>query len=95
MADLHGFMNVTRQEAERRPVEERVQDWKEVYPGGPGHALLPIITDQASRCMDCGVPFCHTGCPLGNLIPDWNDLIWRDEWREALSCLQTTNNFPE
>ena len=73
MADLHGFMNVTRQEAERRPVEERVQDWKEVYPGGPGHALLPIITDQASRCMDCGVPFCHTGCPLGNLIPDWND----------------------
>ena len=69
MADLHGFMNVTRQEAERRPVEERVQDWKEVYPGGPGHALLPIITDQASRCMDCGVPFCHTGCPLGNLIP--------------------------
>lgn len=93
MADLHGFMNVTRQEAERRPVEERVQDWKEVYPGGPGHALLPIITDQASRCMDCGVPFCHTGCPLGNLIPDWNDLIWRDEWREALSCLQTTNNF--
>lgn len=95
MADPRGFIKVPRQVADRRPVEERVQDWQEVYPVSPGHALLPIITEQASRCMDCGIPFCHTGCPLGNLIPEWNDLIWRDEWREALDRLHSTNNFPE
>jgi glutamate synthase (NADPH/NADH) small chain len=76
-------------------VDERVQDWQEVYPGGLATALAPIITDQASRCMDCGVPFCHFGCPLGNLIPEWNDLVWRGDWREALSRLHQTNNFPE
>jgi len=76
-------------------VQERVKDWNEVYPGGPGKALLPIITEQAGRCMDCGVPFCHNGCPLGNLIPEWNDLVWREDWEEALERLHATNNFPE
>ncbi|AZZ42085.1 glutamate synthase subunit beta [Acidipropionibacterium jensenii] len=95
MADPRGFIKYPREVAERRPVDERLEDWKEVYPGTPGHALLPIITDQAARCMDCGIPFCHSGCPLGNLIPEWNDLIWRDEWRDALERLHATNNFPE
>jgi len=76
-------------------VQERVKDWNEVYPGGPGKALLPIITEQAGRCMDCGIPFCHNGCPLGNLIPEWNDLVWREDWEEALERLHATNNFPE
>ena len=74
---------------------ERIHDWKEVYPGTPGRALLPIISEQAGRCMDCGIPFCHTGCPLGNLIPEWNDLVWRRDWDEALERLHATNNFPE
>ncbi|HSO68073.1 MAG TPA: glutamate synthase subunit beta [Arachnia sp.] len=95
MADPKGFMTTPRQVAERRPVEERVHDWKEVYPGTPGKALLPIISQQAGRCMDCGIPFCHNGCPLGNLIPEWNDLVWRDEWQAALDRLHATNNFPE
>ncbi len=95
MADPRGFMKSPRAVAARRPVEERVTDWKEVYPESPGRALLPIIQTQAGRCMDCGIPFCHTGCPLGNLIPEWNDLIWRDEWRGALDRLHATNNFPE
>jgi glutamate synthase (NADPH/NADH) small chain len=76
-------------------VEERIHDWQEVYPGGPGKALLPIITEQAGRCMDCGIPFCHQGCPLGNLIPEWNDLVWRNDWDEAIDRLHATNNFPE
>lgn len=95
MADPKGFMTTERQVAERRPVDERVQDWAEVYPGTPGRALLPIIDKQAGRCMDCGIPFCHSGCPLGNLIPDWNDMIWRDDWAGALERLHATNNFPE
>ena len=95
MADPRGFMTTERQVAERRPVDERVHDWNEVYPGGPGRALLPIISQQAGRCMDCGIPFCHTGCPLGNLIPEWNDLVWRDDWEGALERLHATNNFPE
>lgn len=95
MADPKGFMTHPRQLAERRPAGERVHDWNEVYPGTPGRAVLPIITTQASRCMDCGVPFCHKGCPLGNLIPEWNDLIYRDHWREATDRLHATNNFPE
>jgi glutamate synthase (NADPH) small chain len=81
--------------AARRPVAERIHDWKEVYPGTPGRAVLPIISEQAGRCMDCGIPFCHTGCPLGNLIPEWNDLVWRSDWDEALERLHATNNFPE
>jgi glutamate synthase (NADPH/NADH) small chain len=95
MADPRGFLRHDREVAERRPVEERIHDWREVYPGGPGRALLPIISTQASRCMDCGIPFCHQGCPLGNLIPEWNDLVWRDDWREAIERLHATNNFPE
>ena len=95
MADPRGFMTTPRQVAARRPVHERVNDWNEVYPGGPGRALLPIISEQAGRCMDCGIPFCHTGCPLGNLIPEWNDLVWRDEWVAAAERLHATNNFPE
>ncbi|WP_193614414.1 glutamate synthase subunit beta [Nocardioides lijunqiniae] len=95
MADPKGFLKVGREVAERRPVEERVQDWNEVYPGGMGRALLPIITEQAGRCMDCGIPFCHQGCPLGNIIPEWNDLVWRDDWEGAIDRLHATNNFPE
>jgi glutamate synthase (NADPH/NADH) small chain len=95
MADPKGFITTGRQVADRRPIDERVQDWQEVYPGTPGRALLPIISKQAGRCMDCGIPFCHSGCPLGNLIPEWNDMTWRDEWAGALEQLHATNNFPE
>jgi glutamate synthase (NADPH) small chain len=95
MADPKGFLTTPREVAGRRPVEERVDDWDEVYPGGVGRALLPIITEQAGRCMDCGIPFCHQGCPLGNLIPEWNDLVWRDDWDSAVERLHATNNFPE
>jgi glutamate synthase (NADPH/NADH) small chain len=95
VADPRGFITTPRELAPRRPVEERIHDWNEVYPGGPGKALLPIITEQAGRCMDCGIPFCHQGCPLGNLIPEWNDLVWREDWDEALDRLHSTNNFPE
>ncbi|MFD8306705.1 glutamate synthase subunit beta [Streptomyces sp. NPDC059690] len=92
MADPKGFMTTPRQEWPRRPVEERVGDWSEVYVPG---ALLPIVGRQADRCMDCGVPFCHDACPLGNLIPEWNDLVSRDDWRQAADRLHATNNFPE
>ncbi|NHC23024.1 glutamate synthase subunit beta [Nocardioides sp. IC4_145] len=95
MADPKGFLKEGREVAARRPVEERVQDWNEVYPGSAGRALLPIIGPQASRCMDCGIPFCHQGCPLGNLIPEWNDLVWREDWDDAIDRLHATNNFPE
>jgi glutamate synthase (NADPH) small chain len=95
MADPKGFLNTPRQVAEKRPVEERVNDWHEVYPDDAGRVLLPIINEQAGRCMDCGIPFCHTGCPLGNLIPEWNDLVWRDDWEAAIERLHATNNFPE
>jgi glutamate synthase (NADPH/NADH) small chain len=88
-------MNVPRQVPKRRKPKKRLKDWNEVYPGTPGTAVLPIITDQSSRCMDCGVPFCHNGCPLGNLIPEWNDLVWRDDWLSATDRLHATNNFPE
>ena len=96
MADPRGFITTDRQVAQARPAAERVRDWNEVYPApGVGKTLLPIITEQAGRCMDCGIPFCHQGCPLGNLIPDWNDLVWRDDWRAASERLHATNNFPE
>ncbi len=91
MGSLTGFMEIARVTPERRPVEERIQDWKEVYKEFPESTLKA----QASRCMDCGVPFCHQGCPLGNVIPDWNDLVYRDRWKEALQRLLSTNNFPE
>ena len=92
MADPKGFMTTPREEWPRRPVKERVRDWDEVYVPG---ALLPIVSRQADRCMDCGVPFCHDACPLGNLIPEWNDLVSRDDWRAAADRLHATNNFPE
>jgi glutamate synthase (NADPH) small chain len=95
MADPKGFLTTPREVAEKRPVEERVNDWHEVYPDDAGRVLLPIINEQAGRCMDCGIPFCHTGCPLGNLIPEWNDLVWRDDWEAAIERLHATNNFPE
>ena len=95
MADPKGFLKHGREVAPRRPVDERVEDWNEVYPDGVGRALLPIISTQAGRCMDCGIPFCHQGCPLGNIIPEWNDLVWRDDWDGAIERLHATNNFPE
>ena len=91
MADPHGFMKVRRQPPPRRPVSERIHDYKHVYE----RPALPELRMQASRCMDCGVPFCTTGCPLGNLIPDWNDLVHRDQWQSAIERLHRTNNFPE
>jgi glutamate synthase (NADPH/NADH) small chain len=95
MADPRGFLKAGREVPERRPVPERLDDWHEVYPDDIGRVLLPIITTQAGRCMDCGIPFCHEGCPLGNLIPEWNDLVWRADWEEASERLHATNNFPE
>jgi len=91
MADPKGFLTTPRQTPTRRPVDVRIKDWKEVYePQEFGD-----LQKQAGRCMDCGIPFCHNGCPLGNLIPEWNDLIWRGEKREAIDRLHATNNFPE
>ncbi len=91
MGDSKAFITLRREGPKKRAVGERVQDWAEVY--------LPMvdtkISEQASRCMDCGVPFCHNGCPLGNLIPDWNDLVFQGRWKEALDALHATNNFPE
>ncbi|MFH0244824.1 glutamate synthase subunit beta [Streptomyces sp. HK10] len=92
MADPKGFLNTDREVAETRPVPERVKDWNEVYVPG---SLLPVIGKQAGRCMDCGIPFCHNGCPLGNLIPEWNDYAWRGDWQAAGERLHATNNFPE
>jgi glutamate synthase (NADPH/NADH) small chain len=91
MGNPTGFLEIARVGFERRPVEERIHDWKEVYKEFPEDRLKA----QASRCMDCGVPFCHQGCPLGNIIPDWNDLVYRGQWQEALLRLLATNNFPE
>ena len=92
MADPKGFLTTPRRDCARRPVGERVRDWHEVY---DRQSLLPVIGEQAGRCMDCGIPFCHHGCPLGNLIPEWNDLVWRDDWAAASERLHATNNFPE
>ncbi|MDP9180301.1 MAG: glutamate synthase subunit beta [Chloroflexota bacterium] len=86
-----GFMEFARETPKRRPVSDRVNDWLEVYTDFPTQTLR----DQAARCMDCGIPFCHQGCPLGNIIPDWNDLVYKDQWREAIDRLHATNNFPE
>jgi glutamate synthase (NADPH) small chain len=91
MGKLTGFMEYTRELPERRPVEERVKDWFEIYKEFP----LDKVRTQGARCMDCGVPFCHTGCPLNNIIPDWNDLVYRDRWQAAVRVLHSTNNFPE
>jgi len=91
MGKITGFLEIKRELPKRRPVAERIHDWQEVY--------LPFeaekLQKQGARCMDCGIPFCHQGCPLGNLIPDWNDLVYRNRWREAIDRLHATNNFPE
>ena len=86
-----GFLEFERQVPERRPVDKRVRDWLEVYDEFP----VDDLKKQAGRCMDCGIPFCQDGCPLGNIIPDWNDLVFRGEWRHAIDRLHATNNFPE
>ncbi len=91
MADPKGFLHTPRETPSRRPVDVRIQDWREVYADFDRAKL----ERQAGRCMDCGIPFCHTGCPLGNLIPEWNDLVWRHDWFEAAERLHATNNFPE
>ena len=91
MGNPTGFLEIGRVNFERRAVAERVHDWNEVYKEFPDDKLKA----QASRCMDCGIPFCHQGCPLGNIIPDWNDLVYRGQWQEALYRLLATNNFPE
>jgi len=86
-----GFIEIKRKKHPTRPVAERVQDWREVYLRYADSDLAA----QGARCMDCGIPFCHQGCPLGNLIPDWNDLVYKDRWRAAIDRLHATNNFPE
>ncbi|MDX2314351.1 MAG: glutamate synthase subunit beta [Gammaproteobacteria bacterium] len=91
MGETTGFLKWTRELPARRPVEARLRDWKEVYEHFPADKLRT----QAGRCIDCGIPFCNEGCPLGNLIPDWNDLVYRDHWRDAVDRLHATNNFPE
>jgi len=91
VADPKGFLTTPRETPTRRPVDVRIHDWREVYEAFPRDHL----EKQAGRCMDCGIPFCHNGCPLGNLIPEWNDLVWRDDWRSASERLHATNNFPE
>ena len=91
MADIRGFLKHSRQTPTRRPVPVRLLDWNEVYEDFDQTDLK----DQASRCMDCGIPFCNSGCPLGNIIPDWNDLVYKDRWKEAIDRLHATNNFPE
>lgn len=94
MADPKGFLKHTeRVTPTGRPIEERTHDWNEVYTST--RIDLPLLTEQASRCMNCGIPFCHKGCPLGNIIPEWNDLVHRGQWDEAVDRLHATNNFPE
>ena len=91
MGKATGFLEIQRKKWPTRPIAERLRDWKEVYLPFPADDLRK----QGARCMDCGVPFCHQGCPLGNLIPDWNDLVYKDRWRDAIERLHATNNFPE
>jgi glutamate synthase (NADPH) small chain len=91
MAKPTGFLEYGRSDTPYRAVAQRVQDWHEVQMDPP----VAAVQEQAARCMDCGIPFCNNGCPLGNLIPDWNDLAFRDKWRDALERLHSTNNFPE
>src|SRR5262245_64838129 len=91
MGEPTGFLKWGREVPARRPIPVRLRDWREVY-----ETFAPEqVQTQAGRCMDCGIPFCNNGCPLGNLIPDWNDLVYRDHWREAIDRLHATNNFPE
>jgi glutamate synthase (NADPH/NADH) small chain len=91
MGELGGFLKIVRVSGPKRPVGERVNDYREYQESLP----VPELQQQGARCMECGVPFCHSGCPLGNLIPDWNDLVYRDRWKDAIEALHATNNFPE
>ncbi len=91
MGKVTGFLEIDRALPQRRPVRERLEDWSELE----GKWSEEKLRDQGARCMDCGIPFCHTGCPLGNIIPDWNDSIYRGRWEEAIERLHSTNNFPE
>src|SRR5204862_7023021 len=91
MGRAAGFLEVNRVKQPTRPVPERLRDWREVYKPYEPQALR----EQTARCMDCGIPFCHSGCPLGNLIPSFNDLVYRDRWQAASDRLHATNNFPE
>jgi glutamate synthase (NADPH) small chain len=91
MGKTTGFLEYQRELPSRRPVPERVNDWFEIYQPFPAEK----VQTQGARCMDCGVPFCHTGCPLNNIIPDWNDMVYRDRWKDAIRTLHATNNFPE
>ena len=91
MGKVTGFMEYTREVPGRRDAAVRIKDWSEIYLPFPDDHLRT----QAARCMDCGVPFCHTGCPLTNIIPDWNDLVYKGRWKEAVRQLHATNNFPE
>ncbi|MGW7313340.1 glutamate synthase subunit beta [Streptomyces sp. NPDC054865] len=92
MTDPFGFLRIPHEPVPARPVEERLRDWREVH---AGQALLPLVSRQADRCMDCGIPFCHVGCPLGNLIPEWNAFAAHGDWAAAYERLHATNNFPE
>lgn len=91
MGDIRGFLKHDRRTPQHRPVPVRLRDWNEVYEDFP----VEDLQVQASRCMDCGIPFCNNGCPLGNIIPDWNDLVYRDHWDQAMDRLHATNNFPD
>ena len=91
MGKVTGFLEFDREPPERRPTDERVGDYREFYAAWPEES----IRDQGARCMNCALPFCHKGCPLGNLIPDWNDLVYKGRWKDALAALHATNNFPE
>src|SRR3954468_14467622 len=91
MGELGGFLRLERVNGPKRPVAERVHDFEEYQQSLP----VEELQEQGARCMECGVPFCHSGCPLGNLIPDWNDLVYRDRWKDAIDALHATNNFPE
>src|SRR5437764_9956330 len=91
MGELGAFLKIHRVGFDRRDPRQRVRDYDRYFALQPA----PELRQQGARCMDCGIPFCHEGCPLGNLIPDWNDLVYRDKWREAIDQLHATNNFPE
>src|SRR3569832_400262 len=91
MGKVTGFLEHSRELPDRRPAPQRINDWFEIYQDFPAERLQT----QASRCMDCGVPFCHTGCPVNNIIPDWNALVYNNRWERAIRRLHATNNFPE
>src|SRR6266568_4096236 len=91
MGKVTGFLEIDREQPARRSIDERVHDWQEIYQPFPEEKQR----EQSARCMDCGVPFCHTGCPVNNLIPDWNDLAYNGRWENAIRRLHATNNFPE